>query len=110
MQFALLADYPEAIPEIASWYFAQWGYLGRFFSPEELEKKLQGSLNREEIPLVILALDNAEIAGVAELKYHELDIYPDKEHWLGGIYVPTPYRGRGVASRLIRQALDVARS
>jgi len=48
--------------------------------------------------------------GVAELKFHEMDIYPEKEHWLGGVYVPVEHRGKGIASRLIRQAVRIART
>ncbi len=46
--------------------------------------------------------------GVAELKFREMDIYSEKEHWLGGVYVPVKHRGKGIASQLIRQALQVA--
>lgn len=110
MHFALLADHPEAIPQIAAWYFDQWGRLGKFSSPGELEDYLQGSLNRDEIPLLVLALENEEITGVAELKYHEMDIYPEKEHWLGGIYVPAKHRGKRIASQLVQHALLTARA
>ncbi len=104
MRFALLADHSNTIPLIASWYFDEWGHLGRFTSRKELENRLQDALNREEIPLMILAFDNDDLAGVAELKYHEMDIYPDKDHWLGGIYVPAQHRGFTAAPNLRRHA------
>ena len=46
--------------------------------------------------------------GVAQLKFHEMDIYPEKEHWLGGVYVPVEHRGKGIGTQLIRQALRIA--
>jgi GNAT superfamily N-acetyltransferase len=110
MRFALLADCPEAIPKIASWYFDQWGYLHPDAGLKDMESTLQGSLNHDEIPLLILAFENEEIMGVAQLKFREMDIYPEKEHWLGGVYVPVEHRGKGIASQLIRQALRIARS
>ncbi len=110
MCFGLLADCPEAIPKIASWYFDQWRHLRPDTGLKDIESKLQGSLNHDELPLLILAFANEEIMGVAELKFHEMDIYPEKEHWLGGVYVPVEHRGKGIASQLIRQALRIART
>jgi GNAT superfamily N-acetyltransferase len=110
MHFKLLADRPEAIPQIASWYFDQWGHLRKDADLRDIEKKLQCSLNHDELPLVILAVENEEIMGVAELKFREMDIFPEKEHWLGGVYVPVENRRRGIASQLIQQALRIART
>jgi predicted N-acetyltransferase YhbS len=110
MHFSLLADYPEAIPQIASWHFAEWGHLGRVAGTDEIEAKLRESLNRDTMPLSILAFDNDEIVGFAELKYHEMEIYPEKEHWLGGVFVPVEHRGKGVGCMVIRKSLDIARS
>jgi len=110
MRFALLADCPEAIPKIASWYFDEWGHLRPDTSLEDIESKLQGSLNHDELPLSILAFESEELMGVAQLKFREMDIYPEKEHWLGGVYVPVEHRGKGIASQLIRQALQKART
>jgi GNAT superfamily N-acetyltransferase len=110
MHFTLLADRPDAIPRIASWYFDQWGHLRKNADVRDFEKKLQSSLNRNELPLVILAVEREEIVGVTELKYREMDIFPDKEHWLGGVYVPEEHRGRGIASQLIQQALRISRT
>jgi hypothetical protein len=39
-------------------------------------------LNKDKILLIIMAIEGDEILGVAQLKYHEMSIYPDKEHWL----------------------------
>jgi len=110
MRFAFLADCPEAMPKIASWYFDQWGHLRPNASPKDIESKLHSFLNHDEIPLLILAFDNEELMGVAQLKLHEMDVFPEKEHWLGGVYVPVKHRGKGIASQLIRQACRTARS
>jgi hypothetical protein len=52
MRFALLADCPDAIPKIASWYFDQWGHLRPETRLKDIESKLQGSLNNDEIPIL----------------------------------------------------------
>ncbi len=67
-------------------------------------------LNRDKIPTLILAVEQNRVLGVAQLKFREMDIYPDKEHWLGGVYVDKASRGRGVAAKLISKAIELAKS
>jgi GNAT superfamily N-acetyltransferase len=109
MHFKLLADCPELIPQIASWYFEEWGHLRKDTGSEYFQTRLERSLNRDSLPLVILALENEQLAGVAELKIREMDIFPEKEHWLGGVYVPAENRRKGVGSKIIQQAIRNAR-
>jgi len=110
MNFEYLSDRKDAIPTISKWYFNQWGHLADENSVEETSHKLQKYLNRDKIPLMLLAINDEEIIGLAQLKYQEMDIYPDKEYWLGGIFVPKKYRGNRVATRLTEKAIVVARS
>ena len=58
---------------------------------------------------MLLALEQSNILGVAQLKFKEMDIYPEKEHWLGGVFVEKSSRGRGVASTLVRETIEIAR-
>ena len=109
MEFLLLADRPEVIPKIASWYFEQWG-RARGSTLDRAEQRLQSFLNRDRIPLIILAVDGDEILGAAQLKFREMDIYPEREHWLGGVYVPEAHRGKSVASTLVREAIRQAQA
>ncbi|MFT7606812.1 MAG: GNAT superfamily N-acetyltransferase, partial [Saprospiraceae bacterium] len=44
----------------------------------------------------------------AQLKYHEMSIYPDKENWLGGVYVSKNYRGKGIARQIIQKLIVIA--
>ena len=108
VKFVYLADRPEALATIAGWYFSEWGYLRPDTGPERIAARLGSSMHRDRLPLVVLAVDGREVIAAAELKYHEMDIYPDREHWLGGVYVAVPHRGRGVAAQLIGYAVAEA--
>lgn len=110
MEFIYLADRPDAIPVVAKWYFNQWGYLSEVHSIEKMTEILQGYLHRDKIPLILLAVENDQILGAVQLKYYEMDIYPNKEHWLGGVFVPKKYRGKNIARKLILKAIEVAKS
>ncbi|MAY57320.1 MAG: GNAT family N-acetyltransferase [Gammaproteobacteria bacterium] len=108
MQFIFLANLPQAIPTVADWYYQEWGAFNPNLSPASIAANLENSLNTEELPLVLLAMDQGDLLGVVELKYREMAMYPDKEHWLGGMYIRPDYRGRGVGKKLIEHALELA--
>ena len=110
MEFVYLADQPEALPVVAEWYYLQWGREHGMKSVKEAEEILTGYLNRDDIPLVILAREKGEILGAVQLKYYEMDIYPNKEHWLGGVFVPEKHRGRKIGRKLVKHATDIAKS
>jgi len=109
MKFEYLADNKNQIPTIAKWYFEEWGHLGGVNTLEKSVENLQVYLNKGKIPLMVLAIENGEAIGVAQLKYREMTIYPEKEHWLGGVYVPSEHRGKGIASQVVQQIIDNAK-
>jgi GNAT superfamily N-acetyltransferase len=107
IELTFLADRADAIPVIAQWYFDQWGHLIKGETLERSLERLQNFLNRDKMPFILVAIRDGEIAGSAQLKFREMaDLYPDKEHWLGGVYVAPGCRGQGLGSLL---AEDIAR-
>ena len=104
VEFIYLAERPEALPTVAAWYFDEWGHFHPGSTLEDAEERLQETLNNDRIPFIILALQNDEVVGAAELKYREMgDMFPDKEHWLGGVYVAPEHRGHGLGSMLANE-------
>ena len=110
MKFVLLADNDSFIPQIAKWYSDEWGYIGEGRSTQELQLKLKAYLNHDKLPLIILAQDGDELLGAAQLRFHEMDIYPEREHWLGGVYVTSEHRGKGIAQALVSAIIDKAKT
>lgn len=109
MKLVLLADNDSAIPQIAKWYNDEWGSIGEGRSTQELQLKLKAYLNHDKLPLIILAQDGDELLGEAQLRFHEMDIYPEREHWLGGVYVASQHRGKGIANNLVNAIIDKAK-
>jgi len=106
VKFEYLVDRREALPAIAEWYFDQWGCLREGETLERSSERLQEYLNRDRIPCMLLGLTGDDVCAVAQLKYREMgDMYPDKEHWLGGVFVPPRYRGNGFGSAI---AMEIA--
>ena len=109
MELDFLANNKTTIPTIAKWYFEEWGYLMKENSLDEVEQNLHAYLNSDKIPLIILAKEGEVVLGVAQLKFHEMDIYPEKEHWLGGVYVANEYRGNKIAEKIILEVISTAK-
>lgn len=53
----------------------------------------------------LLAIDGESVIGFVALKLHEMDSYPDREHWMGSLYVPVEKRGRGIGGALIKEVI-----
>jgi len=108
MKLELLADNEEAIPILASWYYKEWGHLSEGNTLTKVTEKLHGYLNTDKIPLIVLAIENGVVLGASQLKYREMDIYPEKEHWLGGVYVSVDHRGHKIAEKIIGIIISIA--
>ena len=109
MKIEYLADRPEAVPIVARWYFDEWGHLDPSNSFELTCERLSGKLNRDKLPLPIIAVDSSgKVVGTAQLKRREMDIFPDREFWLGSLYVDLPARGQGIAVALIDKVVSLA--
>ena len=108
MDLEFLADNKDAIPVLAVWFFQEWGHSVDGNTLELEQEKLRGFANRDRIPLAIVAKHEGEVVGAAQLKYRERDIFPEKEHWLGAVYVAPAWRGRNVAEQIISRLVEVA--
>lgn len=109
MKLALLANHSEVIPPLAAWYFAEWGYEVPGNTLEKEAQNLRQYLNEDQIPLIVVAMADIRLVGAAQLKYREMDIYPDKEHWLGAVFVDPAFRGKRIARRIIEEVISLAR-
>lgn len=109
MEISLLADHPDYAPKIAKWYFDEWAHIAPNITEEiVLEKVIEKSLNRDQIPLALVASEDGELVGVLELKIRENKNYPEYEYWVGGVFTNPANRGLGVASQLLKKAKELA--
>ena len=104
IEWTYLAKHPQHIKQLAEWYFDEWGEYVENSSELAFQEKLTAYLNIDRIPLIILAVEGDTLVGAAQLKFHEMTIYPEKTHWLGGVYVNPDYRGQHIASQLVQHA------
>lgn len=109
MELGYLKNHQEAIPLVARWYLETWSHRLPGKTQENIQAMLQQYLNTDKVPLMILAIEKGQVLGVAQLKFREMDIYPEKEHWLGGVFVEKKSRGRGIAAEIIKEIIHVAK-
>jgi len=110
MKIDYLINQPQTIPIIARWYFDEWGYLAPEKTLYDMEESLSIYLNDDKVPLMLVATDGNKVVGTVQLKFREMSIYPDKEHWLGGVYVAKSARGKNFATLLINRLIEVAQT
>jgi GNAT superfamily N-acetyltransferase len=109
VEFTFLADRVDAVPIISRWYFGEWGYLAQDNSIAQTRDRIEDYMNRDEIPFILVATNDNDLVAAAQLKYREMaDMFPDKEHWLGGVYVAANHRGQGYGSQIIEQIVKMA--
>jgi GNAT superfamily N-acetyltransferase len=99
---AYLADYPNYLLIVAGWIFDEWGWEMPGSTLESIQTKFSLQLNRERIPLTMLALVESQPVGTTSISFHDMDTRMDLSPWLAAVYVLPEFRGRGVGSQLVR--------
>lgn len=109
-RLAPLADHPRHLPTVARWLHDEFGpRYGIPDSLEEWEERLRGQMQREALPLNVVALAEGTGAGTvplgtAALVDHRSPGLPHYAPRLAFLYVPPEHRGRGLGSALTRRA------
>lgn len=109
LEFKYLADHPELVDKVIGWWHTVWS--DRMGPIDEAARQLAANLNTDSLPIQILATVDDEPVGTAVLKQQELgDLFPDKQYWMGSVFVAEAYRGASIASRLCQKIIDLAES
>jgi GNAT superfamily N-acetyltransferase len=108
LTFVFLADRQDAISTVAKWYYEEWGKVPGNSVTKTIER-IKGKLNRDKPPFHILAVSQGRGLGVAQLKLREMSIYPEREFWLGSLYVAPEFRGCGVGAALAQRIATIAK-
>ena len=110
LRFEYLVDRPDDIPQVIKWWHSVWAdRMG-----DDLQKSMDQiriALNRDELPIHILAILHGKAVGVAALKLQELEeLFPDKRYWLGSVFVDEHHRGNKTASDMAIKIVDLAKN
>lgn len=109
MEIRPLADRPELVPTLAEWFHEEWGRVVPWGTVEGFAEMFRGQLNRDALPLALVALEGGAPVGTSALRVADMPERPERTPWLGGVYVRPGARGRGVGEALVRAAERRAR-
>jgi len=97
-----LADHHAAVRVVSQWLVHEWGTDKSPAAVNEFADALRSKLNRDRVPLQLVALFEQRVIGVAILKEHELRaVHPELSNWLGSVFVDPPFRSRRIGSLLV---------
>ncbi len=105
-----LADRPEAIPSLATWFRREWEEYFRGRAQEEVEGTFVARMHRDTLPIALLAVEGNNVIGTVSLVEVSIASHVHLGPWIGGLYVVPDRRGRGVATALVRSASERARN
>ncbi|MCL7941863.1 GNAT family N-acetyltransferase [Halomonas sp. ATCH28] len=91
------------LARVAAWQHAEWSHLSPGETLASRLAALRGECGRAGVPSVFVALATGRPVGTASLVAQDLDPRPDLTPWLASVYVLPEWRGRGIASSLVRR-------
>jgi GNAT superfamily N-acetyltransferase len=108
MKVEYLVDHPQRLPTVAAWQQAQFGYLTPNITLEDRTERLRRSLQKDALPMALVALSGSGTllgsAGILPTTITHQHLTPS----LSSVFVPSEYRGKGIASALSLRALREA--
>ncbi len=105
-----LADHHESVRAVSQWLVDEWGIDKSPAAVDEFAVSLRSGLNRDRLPLQLVALVEQRLVGVAMLKKHELRaVHPELSNWLGSVFVDARFRSKGIGSLLVQRIEQLAR-
>jgi N-acetylglutamate synthase-like GNAT family acetyltransferase len=110
VQISYLTEHPEHIPQLAQWLFEQWDTILGEKTPETRISKLKAHMNRDELPIAWVAHADGQLLGTAALRVHDLETHQDLTPWLGGVFVGSNFRRRGIGAALCATVEEEVRS
>ena len=97
-----LADCPQAVPLLVSWFVGEWEPYYGAAGPGDAEGDLKACRNRDRMPLALVALDGDDsVVGTAALKPRSLVTHRHLGPWLAALLVARDRRGTGIGSALV---------
>lgn len=111
MRIEPLARSKHLISSIASRLHAEWGDLPPWDTQAKIQARLEEGASESIFPHTLVGIDHdGAWTSTGSVKLRELSNHPDKQHWIGEIFVLPEHRGRGLGSKLTRSLTEYALS
>ncbi len=109
MRIESLAEHKYLISKIAKLLHEEWAAFPPWDALPAIEARLLAGAQLHHAPFTLVALSTTnEFFGTASVKRFELQDHPNKEHWLGEVFIPNALRGQGIGSELIKECIRLS--
>lgn len=98
------------VATLAEWDHAQWGHLNPGRRLDATIAAFRGQCGAGGVPSVFAALHGETPLGMASLVAADMSDRRELTPWLASVYVVPEWRGRGIASRLVRRVEEEAQA
>ncbi len=100
-----LADRPDCLQACAAWAYGRWGVQKKDGSLERAISIFEGGMQKDTIPLTLVAINLATDLPVAmgSLWIKDGTEWPEKTPWIASVYTLYRYRGLGLAKQIIKR-------
>lgn len=103
-----LANHPHLIAQVAGCCCSEWPW---YYDNGNLETALAYHSKTAQscgIPCALVALEQGQFAGTITILEEDMDIRSHLSPWLGCLFVPPEFRGKGIAGLLTEAGLKLA--
>lgn len=106
MRIEYLADHPQVIDLLAQWAHDEWAYLRPGITREQVADEFRERAVKDRVPITLLVMTDQDVVGTISIKAHENATRPGLSPWIGGVYVRSDWRGKGLG-KLMMSAAEV---
>lgn len=110
MRIADIVDHPDWIATLVTWAMREWPARSPGEKPEARRKRLVGELQRDRLPICLVAEEGGTPIGYVSVIHYILGGQEHQQHWIDAVYVEPPYRKHGLGAQLLREAERRARA
>ncbi len=97
------------IATLAAWHHAEWGHLYQHWSQDVARSELEDHASRRGVPTTLVLLDGDQLLGSVSVVLEDApELSGEGSPWLASLYVVPQARGRGLGSRLVAAAVELA--
>jgi GNAT superfamily N-acetyltransferase len=108
MKIEYLAENLHCLEQIAEWCCKEWPW---YYNNGELAEAIsyhRKTAQKSTIPFSLVALERNRLIGTISVIEEDMETRPELTPWLGCLFVDPSFRGGGIATALIKEAVRLA--
>lgn len=109
LEITYLPDDPQVVDTVSAWLWEAFGKRQPDGDPKQIHAETAERIKRADLPLCLVAWLDGQPAGTASVINDDMRSRPDLNPWFADMYVPPPFRNRGIGTALTDRVIVEAR-